>query len=197
MSKGNKKSKSQKTAVSHEHTTGSPSQALDALSLAEASHTRMSNERLGAENLQASESHKTGRGAVVEEPQESREGQTSEVIPFEESVNEWFVECFGEEGAANKQERVQRFVEDAMKTARLFGCSAAEAHKLVDYAFNKPAGEAKQEIGGTYLMLIQLGSSVGITPREAGFEELKRIHKNIEAIREKRNTKPRFSALPQ
>lgn len=125
------------------------------------------------------------------------EGQTDGMQSFDEAVDEWLIECFGETIARDKVERNHRFLEEALELVQSAGCSRQEAHKLVDYVFGRPRGELRQEVGGTYVTLLALCAAHDIDLLEAGSEELQRIQGRIEQIREKQRNKPRFSALPQ
>ncbi|WP_380925416.1 hypothetical protein [Sphingomonas leidyi] len=117
--------------------------------------------------------------------------------PFQARVRPWLMACFGEEISADHIERNHRFLEEALELVQSRQCSRSEAHQLVDYVFDRPIGEPKQEVGGTMVTLAALCLAAGIDMHEAGDVELERIWGKVEAIRAKQAAKPRHSPLPQ
>lgn len=115
---------------------------------------------------------------------------------FQTRVHQWVIECLGPDVAADKRERVHRFLEEALELVQAGGCSQAEAHQLVDYVFGRPAGEIKQELGGTMTTLAALAQTHGLDMRMAGEVELARMWQNKDAIRAKHATKSRSTPLP-
>lgn len=112
-------------------------------------------------------------------------------------VDEWLIKCFGEQIARDKTERNHRFLEEALELVQSIGCTKSEAHQLVDYTFNRPVGEPKQETGGVVVTLAALCLASGIDMNECGETELKRIWTKIDKIREKQANKPKHSPLPE
>ena len=117
--------------------------------------------------------------------------------PFQNRVNPWLHECFGPEISRDVNERNHRFLEEALELVQTTGCTASEAHQLVDYVFNRPVGETKQEIGGVMVTLAALCLAINENMHEAGETELARIWTKVEAIRAKQAAKPKHSPLPQ
>lgn len=68
-------------------------------------------------------------------------------------VQHWMLECFGPDIAADHNERNHRFLEESLELVQACGCTAQEAHKLVDYVFPRPKGERQQEAGGVAITL--------------------------------------------
>jgi hypothetical protein len=89
-----------------------------------------------------------------------------------------------------------RFLEEALELVQSLGCTASEAHQLVDYVFGRPVGDPFQELGGTMVTLSALASCHDIDLEEAAETELARAWTVIEAIRAKQATKPKHSPLP-
>jgi hypothetical protein len=104
--------------------------------------------------------------------------------------------CFGPEISSDKTERNHRFVEEALELAQSCGCTASEAHQLVDYVFGRPVGEPSQEVGGVMVTLAALCLAHGMSMEQAGRVELARVWTKVEAIRAKQAAKPKHSPLP-
>ncbi|ELN4741079.1 hypothetical protein RZ737_004885 [Escherichia coli] len=111
---------------------------------------------------------------------------------------DWLLECFGPAIAGDVTERNHRYLEEALELVQACGCTAAEAHNLVDYVFGRPVGETSQEVGGVMVTLAALCLAQGIDMSHAGEVELSRISQPemVERIREKQKRKPAMSPLP-
>ncbi|WP_232445105.1 hypothetical protein [Burkholderia ubonensis] len=115
---------------------------------------------------------------------------------FQSRVQPWLLECFGAEIASDRAERNHRFLEEALELVQACGCTASEAHQLVDYTFSRPLGEPTQEIGGVMVTLAALCFANGLDMYAAAESELARVWTRIEQIRAKQAAKPRHSPLP-
>lgn len=117
---------------------------------------------------------------------------------FQSRVQAWMQECFGPVIAADKQERAHRFLEEALELVQAGGCTAEEAHQLVDYVFSRPVGELSQEVGGVRVTLSALCTPHGIDEEQAAETELARITQPeiVLKIRAKQASKPAFGPLP-
>ncbi|WP_342705198.1 hypothetical protein OHZ10_29410 [Burkholderia arboris] len=117
---------------------------------------------------------------------------------FQSRVRLWMLECFGAEISADRAERNHRFLEEALELVQACGCTASEAHQLVDYTFGRPAGESGQEVGGVMVTLAALCLANGLEMHTAGETELARITvpETIAKIRAKQASKPKHSPLP-
>ncbi|SDS68590.1 hypothetical protein [Pseudomonas trivialis] len=116
--------------------------------------------------------------------------------PFQSRVQPWMMACFGEAIAADRQERNHRFLEEALELVQACGCTATEAHQLVEYVYGRPAGEQSQEVGGVMVTLAALCLAAGLDMHAAGEAELARIWTKVEQIRAKQAAKPAMSPLP-
>lgn len=121
---------------------------------------------------------------------------SSEAV-FQSRVAPWMLACFGAAIAADVSERNHRFLEEALELVQATGCTAGEAHQLVDYVFGRPVGEADQEAGGVMLTLAALCLAKGLDMHAAAERELQRVWTKIDAIRAKQAAKPKHSPLPQ
>jgi NTP pyrophosphatase (non-canonical NTP hydrolase) len=116
---------------------------------------------------------------------------------FQKRTRRWFVACFSEEDVYDIVERNHRFLEEALELFQACGCTASEAHQLVDYVFSRPVGDIEQEIGGVLTTLAMVCSSEDIDLKEAGETELARMIRNIAKIRTKQAEKPKYSPKPE
>lgn len=117
-------------------------------------------------------------------------------MTFQDAVKMWMSACFSPVVCADRVERGHRLVEEALELAQSVGCTADEAHLLVDYVFGRPPGEIRQEVGGVAVTLAALCVAVEIDMSRSARDELARCWDNIEKIREKHANKPRRSPLP-
>lgn len=117
--------------------------------------------------------------------------------PYQHRVQNWMMECFSMEICRDSIERNHRFLEESLELVQSLGCTASEAHQLVDYVFNRPVGDPPQEVGGVMVTLAALCSAADIDMAEAGEIELKRIWTCVEKIRAKQAAKPKHSPLPE
>ena len=117
--------------------------------------------------------------------------------PFQQRVQDWLTACFTEEICRDRVQRNHRFLEEALELVQSLGCTASEAHQLVDYVFGRPVGEPAQELGGTIITLHALASASNMDVAAAGETELARVWTMIEKIRAKQDAKPKHSPLPQ
>lgn len=119
------------------------------------------------------------------------------ILPFQTRVSLWLLDCFGTKISTDRIERNHRFLEESLELVQALGCTADEAHKLVDYVFTRAAGEPEQETGGVLVTLAALCFANNIDMDTAGEDELKRVWNKIDRIREKQKRKPNFSPLPE
>lgn len=119
-----------------------------------------------------------------------------DVATFQPRMDVWVLECFGPEIAGDKAERNHRFLEEALELVQACGCTASEAHQMVDYTFGRPAGDKQQEAGGAVTTLSALCSAHGLNMMQCAEDELARIWTLVEKIRAKHAAKPKHSPLP-
>lgn len=118
---------------------------------------------------------------------------------FQMLVAEWMLKCFTPEIAADKVERNDRFLEEALELTQASGYTADRAHALVDYVFGRPQGDINQEVGGVMVTLAAHCAAHGVSLDASAWTELERIYDPamIVKIRAKQAAKPTGSALPQ
>jgi NTP pyrophosphatase (non-canonical NTP hydrolase) len=115
---------------------------------------------------------------------------------FQARVQPWMMACFGPESSADKLERSDRFIEEALELVQAGDYPKERALALVDYVYGRDQGEINQEAGGVMVTLAAHCLAHGIDMHEAGETELARIWTKIEKIRAKQAAKPTGSALP-
>jgi hypothetical protein len=115
---------------------------------------------------------------------------------FQQRVQPWMMACFGEMIAGDREERNHRFLEEALELVQATGCTASEAHQLVDYVYGRPVGEPAQEVGGVMVTLAALCLANALDLHQCGETELARIWTKVDAIRAKQAAKPKHSPLP-
>lgn len=115
---------------------------------------------------------------------------------FQERVQPWMMACFGEMISGDREERNHRFLEEALELVQSTGCTAHEAHQLVDYVYGRDTGEPHQEVGGVMVTLAALCLANALDMHQCGETELARIWTKVEAIRAKQAAKPKHSPLP-
>lgn len=149
------------------------------------------------------DSYMAGFAAAMYEQAEPLLALTAAPVPqaspsFQQRVQPWLLECFGQTIANDAVERNHRFLEEALELVQACGCTADEAHKLVDYVFVREIGVKSQEVGGVMVTLAALCLAQGLDMRQAAERELARIAQPvmIERIREKQKRKPSMSPLP-
>jgi len=129
--------------------------------------------------------------------QEARDARAALRGGFQDRVHSFVVACFGREIAADGTERNHRFLEEALELVQALGCTASEAHQLVDYVFGRPVGDPHQETGGVEVTLAALCNAHGLDKAVAAENELTRVWGKIDKIRAKQAAKPKHSPLPE
>ncbi|MDX8513585.1 hypothetical protein [Mesorhizobium captivum] len=129
--------------------------------------------------------------------QEARDARAALRGGFQDRVKSFMLACFGETIAADGVERNHRFLEEAIELVQSLGCTASEAHQLVDYVFGRPVGDPHQETGGVEVTLAALCNAHGLDKAIAAENELTRVWGKIDKIRAKQAAKPKHSPLPE
>ena len=90
-------------------------------------------------------------------------------------ISRWAREVFGEVAATDPKERVLRILEEAAELAQAEGLPRSQAHMILDYVFDRPAGEAPQELAGVYLTLMAYAEAKGLSLNVEARKELERV----------------------
>lgn len=115
---------------------------------------------------------------------------------FQSRVQPWMMECFGAEIAADKLERCDRFIEEALELVQAGDYPKERAHELVEYVYGRPQGDINQEVGGVMVTLAAHCLAHGVNMHEEAETELARVWTKVDQIRAKQAAKPKGSALP-
>lgn len=117
---------------------------------------------------------------------------------FGRRVSEWLLACFGPDVAADKLERGDRFLEEALELLQATNYPRERVASVVEYVFDRPVGEPGQEVGGVMVTLGALCHAHRINLERAAEVELARIEspRIMEKIRAKQAAKPHGSAWP-
>jgi hypothetical protein len=86
----------------------------------------------------------------------------------------WAIVTFGQV-AADKRERVLRFVEEAIEVAHSGGLSVGDLSKIIDRVMGREIGDLNVEIAQAALTLGTLAAKIGLNLREAEAAEFLRI----------------------
>jgi NTP pyrophosphatase (non-canonical NTP hydrolase) len=87
---------------------------------------------------------------------------------------EWGCRCFGLDHMTNKNVRALRFAEEALELAQACGVSEEKALALVRMVYSRPAGDVRQEIGGSMVTLSVLARLLGYDVESAFSIEVRR-----------------------
>jgi hypothetical protein len=97
----------------------------------------------------------------------------------------------------SRTERNHRFLEEACEVVQANGMTYIQAQQVLGYAFGRPVGEIKQEVGGAMNTLAALCQERGISMTECAETELMRCWRDIDKIRAKQATKPAHDETEQ
>lgn len=117
---------------------------------------------------------------------------------YQARIQQWVLDAFGEWAMKDIEQRCQRFLEEALELVQANGMSQADVLALVEYVFNRPTGDANQEVGGVMVTLAALCAATGVDLLIEGEKEYARISQPevMSKIRAKQATKPFGSPLP-
>lgn len=115
---------------------------------------------------------------------------------FQARVAPWMDACFGPEISADRLERGDRFLEEALELLQSGHYPPGRVAALRDYVWGRPEGEPAQEVGGVMVTLAAYCQAHGLDMEAAGEAELLSVWEKIDKIRAKRAAKPTGSALP-
>jgi hypothetical protein len=95
-------------------------------------------------------------------------------------------------------ERLARYAEETNEVLQAFGMSREDMHRLVDYTWDRPAGEPAKEIGAALLTLTSLCVVAGYDVMACGEADLEKLQRpeTIARIRAKRATRHGRGPLP-
>ncbi len=95
----------------------------------------------------------------------------------QQRVTSWVKKVFDDATRTNIKERALRVVEEAIELAQVCGVERSTVHRLVDYVYWRPAGEAWQEIGGIMVTVYAAAHALNVDGDTAFETELDRIQR--------------------
>lgn len=100
-----------------------------------------------------------------------------EVMSVQQRFEVWVERVLGPEATADARERSLRAVEEVIELAQVCGVQSEVLHRLVDYVFARPVGEAAQEVAGSLLTVYGVATALGVNANKALEAELERVQK--------------------
>lgn len=90
-------------------------------------------------------------------------------------MTKWGTRCFGRDHVFNPAIRALRLAEEAIEFAQSVNVEPEKLHHLIDYVYNKGAGEPAQELGGVMVCAIVAASSIGDLADDVLLREVERV----------------------
>lgn len=117
---------------------------------------------------------------------------------LQDKTSQWIRDTFGSDPINDdlKIDRSNRFLEEAIELVQAVGMERENAHKLVDYVFDRQVGETFQEVGGVLITLSALTTNLHHKLSDCWNRELVRVIDKMELIRKKDKMKKENSPLP-
>jgi hypothetical protein len=113
-----------------------------------------------------------------------------DMILYQERIDEWMLNTFGEKVLSDRKERSHRFAEEALELLQATGYTKEELQNMIDYVYNRPVGEVRQEVGGTIHCLSALCTAYHITMSHEALTVMHYCEYNSDKIRKKHFNKP-------
>jgi hypothetical protein len=92
------------------------------------------------------------------------------------AVTEFVIDTFGIE-TMNTDERIARFIEEAIELAQAENMTKERVEAIVNYVFSRPKGDPFQELGGVGVTLLAYSGHVGMSADHAEVIEFERVLK--------------------
>ncbi len=89
--------------------------------------------------------------------------------------HDWAIRCFGLDHVRNIPLRSQRTLEECAELSQALGLSREDAHLTIDKVYDRPVGEAEQEIGGVLHTVAILCESMHVDAEELHEREVRRV----------------------
>lgn len=109
---------------------------------------------------------------------------------YQERIDNWMLETFGEEVLSDRKERAHRFAEEAIELLQAVGYTKEELQNMMNYVYERPVGEIRQEVGGTIHCLSALCTAHHINISHEAQAVMHYCEANSAKIREKHFNKP-------
>lgn len=112
---------------------------------------------------------------------------------IQNKVFEWARRAFGDNVVMHRPERRERFAEECLELLQASGMSKEEIQRMMEYVYNRPAGEFSQEVAGVAITLDVFAASEGVDREKVVDAEYQRIIHKTDKICKKQLEKPRVS----
>lgn len=114
------------------------------------------------------------------------------LVDFCYRVDRWINKCLGRRIAYDLRERNFRFFEESTELVQACDMTREEAHRVVDYVFDRPVGELGQEAGGVMVCLAALTNARSLNLATFALTEVERIENPVtmDKIKRKNAGKP-------
>lgn len=138
-----------------------------------------------------------GEEAVVQLMRAARQQGRTDVLSFQSRTQDW-LDKVTEGDATDLAERLARFLEESLELVQALGMTLDDADKVVEYVFDRPAGEPPQEVGGVTNTLAALCTYTGHDMMACAEAELARVQNPevIAKVRRKRAGRHGRGPLP-
>ncbi len=100
---------------------------------------------------------------------------------FQDEVSEWIKTCFPADVCDDMRERGDRVLEEVLELLQSHGYDRRRVAPLVQYVYERPVGEPKQEMGGVMVTLAAYARAARLGMYACANEELSRI-RSVEVI---------------
>lgn len=109
---------------------------------------------------------------------------------FQRRCDAWLRFCFGDAVTDHRGERNERYAEESTELLQAAGMTRERLHEIVDWVFDRPAGDIPDEVGGVMNTLAPLCTAHGVDLAVAADVTLEKCWRNSDRIREKHRRKP-------
>lgn len=115
---------------------------------------------------------------------------------FQQRVTNWLSYCFGYAQSRSKQDRIHRFIEEALELAQAAGCPKADIEALLNHVYAKEPSNVANEVGDVMLTLAGVANAYSCDADACGERSLQKVWEKCEQIRAKQASKDPNSPLP-
>lgn len=93
----------------------------------------------------------------------------------QKEIGAWAIRCFGAEEALSLPQRGLRLLEEAIECFQACGGDPAQAHKYVDFVFQRDKDPIARELGGVAVCVLALAEAAGLSAEACELDEVVRV----------------------
>lgn len=110
---------------------------------------------------------------------------------WQQAVKAWLIKALGDAQFNSTLERSSRFFEEATELAQATGLPRELAQTIFDSVYDRPSGEVRQEVGGTFITMLALAENQKVYALNCLQDEFNRINtpEIIEKVRQRAKEK--------